>query len=173
MRSSVIWTITPRTFWSSGRAGFRPRSGCSSEVSRARWSTTHRARCSWSARRLHDPLRDDHAGRRGQLVGRLAKRFLRVLEMGLRRVDRDDLGAYLGSYGMAHRLPERAAHAGGDTVRSGPGRHLVLPENLVRESPHLEMELVGGGPLEDPHGTDTGRLEGDVADLTGLFHPEG
>src|SRR5207247_10920620 len=65
--------------------------------------------------------------RRRQFHAAFPERLFRVVDVVLRRRDREDLRARLDSGRRADRCAERSAHALGDTVRPCAGRELVLP----------------------------------------------
>src|SRR5256885_12269747 len=90
-----------------------------------------RKRCSLRGALLLLPL-DLDAPRRRQLHAALAKRFLRVVDMVLRRRDREDLHTWVHACGRSDRGAESGAHPFGNAVGASPRRDLVLSEHVVR-----------------------------------------
>src|SRR3989475_9581094 len=81
--------------------------------------------------------------RRRQFHAAFPERLFRVVDVVLRRRDREDLRARLDSGRRPDRCAERRAHALGDTVRPCARRDLVLPQHVVRVQPAFP---VGGVP---------------------------
>src|SRR5437879_13907640 len=102
-----------------------------------------RKRCSLGGTLLLLPL-DLDAPRRRQLHAALAKRFLRVVDMVLRRRDREDLHTWVHACGRSDRGAEGGAHPFGNAVGARPGRDLILSEHVVRVEPELEVIRVPG-----------------------------
>src|SRR3989441_22575 len=106
--------------------------------------------------------------RRRKFHAALPEGLFRVVHVVLGRRNREHLRARLHPRGRADGRSERGAHAFRDAVRPGPGRDLVLAENVVRIEAELEVVRVPGLLRDVPVRRNPRGLEGDVPDLARL-----
>src|SRR5208337_2329420 len=106
-----------------------------------------------------------------ELVAAMAEGVLDLLKVLRGREDRHDLLAGFDPCGGTDRLAEREAHAFRDPVCTGPGRLLVLTQDVVGEDTDLEMEVRPADFLEQAAVyRDAGGFQCAVPDLARLFN---
>src|SRR3989449_2547407 len=110
--------------------------------------------------------------RRRQLHARLPEGDLRVRDVVRGRLDRHDLRPRVDPSGDADGPTERGPHPLGNPVRPRPRRDLVLPQDVVRVQPELEVVRVPRLLRDVPVRGDPRRLQGDVPDLALLLREE-
>src|SRR6266571_5341578 len=100
------------------------------------------------------------------------ERLFRVLDVVLRRRDREDLRARPDSGRRADRCAERRAHALGDAVGPCARRDFVLAQHVVWVKAELQVVGVPRFLRDVPVRRDSRGFEGDVPDLTRLPRDE-
>src|SRR5205823_502513 len=120
---------------------------------------------------LRRPLDLDPPGRR-ELHAPFPEGYLRVRDVLFRRRDREDFHARLNPRRRADRGAEGGPHSFGDSVCARTRRDLVLPEDIVRVQPQLQVIRVPRLLHDVAVRGDAGRFEGDVTDLALLLRDQ-